>query len=329
MNRFASILLLAVAAMAVAPVLEAREMTRAWVIPAAANKLGVSPTDWHTDLTLYNPHKTDLLVRIDFLPTGRDNSSGVPSVTLRLSGFETRNFWDVLGPDYFQMRGSTGALLVYADESVAPCPQSYSDPACDFAVFSRTYTLDPFRQGGEYGQALPGFPAHLGVDWSVPTAYLPQLSDDRFFRTNLGVASWTNAWVRVRVDLEDAVGAIVDRRDHDIPPYGHVQWSLEHGVTGGTAAVYLVSGPDDSVVYPYASVVNWESGDPVYVEAQLSPVGIDGVAPPASSAQTAQSPRLARGVAIPVPPRALPVSGFSLLAPGRRARFAPVPPADK
>ncbi|NCO69118.1 MAG: hypothetical protein GW878_01155, partial [Acidobacteria bacterium] len=86
MNRFASILLLAVAAMAVAPVLEAREMTRAWVIPAAANKLGVSPTDWHTDLTLYNPHKTDLLVRIDFLPTGRDNSSGVPSVTLRLSG---------------------------------------------------------------------------------------------------------------------------------------------------------------------------------------------------------------------------------------------------
>lgn len=325
MKRFAAILA-AVVALAVATALDAREMTRAYVIPAAANKLGVAPTDWHTDLTLYNPHKTDLFVRVDFLQTGRDNSSGVPSVTLRLFPFETRNLWDVLGPDYFQVRGSIGALLVYADESAAACPKSYSDPACDFAVFSRTYTLDPYRPGGEYGQALPGFPGHLGVDWSVPTAYLPQLSDDQSFRTNLGVASWTNAWVTVRVDLEDGAGNIVDRRDHDIPPYGHVQWNLEHGVTGGTAAVYLLSGPDNAVVYPYASVVNWESGDPVYVEAQLSSVGIDGVAPGAFSAQAA---RPARGAAIPAPPPALPVPGFSLERSGRRSRVAPAPPASR
>ncbi len=287
-----TVLIMALLATLVAGTGAGRELTWVYVIPAAANTPGLGGTDWHTDLTLYNPHTTVLPVVLHFLPSGRDNRSGVPTVELELGPWETLNLWDVLGPHGFDARGKTGALLVYADDQRVSC----SGTACDFAVFSRTYTLNPSGGRGEFGQGIAGFPAALGLDRSV-IAYLPQLTDDSSFRTNLGVASWSAAAVTVRVELQDEAGHILDRRDHVVPPYGHIQWRVEHGVAGGTAAVYIVAGPSDAMVYPYASVVNWTTGDPAYVEAHLTSVGL--------SAQAAHG-------RLPLPrPPALPVPTFS------------------
>ncbi len=301
MSRRLLALLLAV----VAPAgLLARELTSSYVVTAAANKAGVGGTDWHTDLTIYNPHDYALPVVLQFLPTGRSNSSSAPTVTFDVAEWETLNLWDVLGPDGFAARGSTGALLVYADDQKITCTSA----GCDFAVFARTYTLDPRGGVGEFGQAVPGFPASLGLDRSV-IAFMPQLLDDNDFRTNVGVASWTNAMVRVRVDLQDAAGDIIDRRDHWVPPYGHVQWRLEHSVTGGTAAVYIMDGPDGAMVYPYASVINWTTGDAVNVEAHLTAVGVSAT-------------RTASPGAVPARPSAAPAPHFSLQALQRRGAVA-------
>jgi hypothetical protein len=248
---------------------QARELTSVYVITAAANTQGKLGTDWHTDVTLYNPHQYSLPVVMHFLPSGQPNDGPVPTTDFELAPWETLNLWDVLGPHGFDARGHTGALLVYADKQRTRCDGT----DCDFALFSRTYTLDPQGRDGEFGQAFPGFPANLGVDSSV-IAYLPQLLDDAGFRTNLGVVSWTGDWVTVRVDLQDEAGDIVDSRDHVVPPFGHLQWHVEHGIEGGTAAVYVVAGPGDAMVYPYASVVNNVYGDAVTVEAQITPVGL-------------------------------------------------------
>jgi len=298
MSRRLLALLLAVAAPAG---LAARELTSSYVITAAANKAGVGNTDWHTDVTLYNPHEFALPVVLQFLPTGRSNSSSVPTVTFDVQPWETLNLWDVLGPNGFAARGSTGALLVYADDEKITC----TGAGCDFAVFARTYTLDPAGGAGEFGQAVPGFPSSLGLDKSV-IAFMPQILDDSDFRTNLGVASWTDAMVLVRFDLQDAAGNVIDRRDHWVPPFGHVQWRLEAGVTGGTVAAYVMNGPDDAMVFPYASVVNWTTGDAVNVESHLTAVGVS-----AQSART-RGPELDRPAAAPVPQ-------FSLAALRRRA----------
>lgn len=249
----------------------ARELTSAYVVPAAANATGNGGTSWHTDVTLSNPHEYKLPVTVVLLPSNRDNSGAVPMVDVELFPYESLNLWDVLGPDGFDVVETTGALLVYADDRAIDCGASTT--ACDFAVFSRTYTLDPSGRGGEFGQALPGFPANLGLDRTV-LAYLPQLLEDSDFRTNVGAASWTEDWVQVRLELQDAAGQIIDRHDMWIPPYGHAQWRLPRGVVGGTAVMFIVSGPAEAVLYPYASVVNWSTGDPVYVEAQLTPVGL-------------------------------------------------------
>jgi len=287
----ASVVVLALAAGA-----PARELTSAYAVTAAANTPGRLGTDWHTDLTLYNPQQHAVPVVVHFLPSGQNNSGQVPTVTFEVRPWETLNLWDVLGPKGFNARGKTGALLVYADENRITC----TGTACHFAVFSRTYTLDPKGGRGEFGQAFPGVPAHLGLDRSV-IAYLPQLTNNADFRTNLGVASWTPAWVKVRVELQNSAGSVIQSKDHLVPPFGHIQWSLDRAVVGGTAAVFIVDGPADAMVYPYASVINNVYGDPVTVEAHYTSVGL--------SAQSASAARAATGRPLPL---ADPVVGFDV-----------------
>ena len=75
----------------------AREMTSAYVITAVANKRGLAGTDWHSDLTLYNPQSHRLALDIFFLPTGQDNSGGAPELpTITLEPWQTLNLCDVL-----------------------------------------------------------------------------------------------------------------------------------------------------------------------------------------------------------------------------------------
>lgn len=266
--RRAAVLLMTWAALA-----EGRELASVYVVPAAANTPGRNGTDWHTDLTLVNPHEFSLPVVLQFLPTGRDNRAGVPTVTFELYPYETLNLWDVLGPRGFAARGATGALLVAADTDRIACPPNST--RCHFVVFSRTYTIGPLP--GEFGQALPGFPAGWGMDRSV-LAYVPQLSNDADFRTNLGVASLAEDYVEVGYDVQAPDGRILARTSTWIAPYSHAQWALSTGVTGGTVVFYLKSGPQDAMVFPYASVVNQRTGDPVYIEAHMTVVGVSAQA---------------------------------------------------
>ena len=145
------------------------------------------------------------------------------------------------------------------------------------------------------------FPANLGLAYGF-IAYLPQLTDDQEFITSIGVASWTKAWVTARVDLQDTNGNVVSPTNYQllVPPYGHVQERIPIALKGGTAAVYIVSGPDDAMVYPYATVRSAITGDPTTIEAQISTVGL--------SAQAASM----RANALRERPAALPVSRFSL-----------------
>ncbi len=301
-------LVVLVAIVALAAPAFGREMTSAYVITAVANKAGVAGTDWHSDLTLYNPHNHAFPVKLYFLPSGQDNSSGVPMVAFSLQPWETLNLWDVLGPNGFDARGQIGAMLVEADADQITCPDTAGDTTCDFAAFARNYTPDPTRSAGEYGQDFPGFPANLGVDSTV-IAYMPQISDDGDFRTNVGVVSLAGTFVTVRFDIQDRNGNVLGQHyDHVIAPFGHAQWRLEQGVTGGTVAAYVVGGPTDALVFPYATVVNWATGDATTVEAQVSTVGLT-----AQAASVRAAGLRARIVGRPVP-------SFSLEALQRRAR---------
>ncbi|HPC82728.1 MAG TPA: hypothetical protein P5234_05010 [Thermoanaerobaculaceae bacterium] len=278
-RKFATLVMAVLAAGAV----QARELTWSYVIPAAANKAGLNGTDWHTDLTIYNPQNHTLPIVMQFMPAGRDNSGRLPTIEFDVYAWETLNLWDVLGPKGFNQRGQTGAIWVRVDELKRSC--SGTAVECHFALTSRTYTLNPSGGAGEYGQATPGFPTNLPMVDGYMT-YLPQLMDDKDFRTNAGLVSLTDGFVTVRFDLQKPNGDIIHTRDVLVPPYGQTQWRLDRSVTGGTLAAYIVGGPSTAAVVPYASVVNNVTGDAVYVEAHMTTVGYPTPAAQVASAAT-------------------------------------------
>jgi hypothetical protein len=251
---------------AVAPVPIEAQLAADWMVPAAAHNRGSKDTFWKTDLSLHNPHEFDLPVVIQVLPSDTVNFE-VPTLTFTIYPWETINLWDVLGPEVFDVEG-TAAVIAYADQTLQ------CDPIedCHFLVTSRTYT--PEQGGdGEYGLAVPGAAISNATDWSTYGYAAGVLNDGDFFRCNAGVASWTPDWTRVRLDIQDSDGQIVTSEVFDVPPYGHVQRRLLTSGYGGSLVYYLESGPGDALVFPYATVINQQSGDSSYLFASSSVVG--------------------------------------------------------
>lgn len=237
-----------------------------WMVPAAAHNRGSKDTFWKTDLSLHNPHEYDLPVVVQVLPSDTVNFE-VPTLTFTIYPWETINLWDVLGPDVFDVEGAA-AVIAYADPSLR------CDPIedCHFLVTSRTYT--PERGGvGEYGLTVPGAAVSSATDWSTFGYAAGVLNDGDFFRCNAGVASWTPDWTRVRLDIQDSDGQIVTSEVFDLPPYGHLQRRLLTSGYGGSLVFYLESGPGDALIFPYATVINQQTGDSSYLFASSSVVG--------------------------------------------------------
>lgn len=269
-NRFRRLASAAVFALALTVMLTPNaadaQLSSAWMVPASAHTAGIGGTFWRTDLSIHNPQPASLSVVVQVLETGIDNSS-VPTLDLEIAAWETVNLWDVLGPDLFNLDASA-AILVYV-----PAGISCSNGSCDFLVTSRSYTQDP-QGNGEFGQAVSGATILEGTDWLTLGYAAGILNDGEAFRCNIGVASWTPDWVQVQVDVQDASGTIIDTEVFDLPPFGHLQRRLREPVVGGSLVFYLTDGPNDSWVYPYASVVDQDTGDPAYFFARYSGVGV-------------------------------------------------------
>jgi len=245
----------------------AAQLSLQWIVPAAANTAGLNGTYWRTDLSVHNPHSFELPVVLQFLPSNTDNRQA-DTLYLTIEPWATFNLWDVLGADYFAVDG-TGSILVFADWEL-PC-----DPAedCDFLVTSRTYTLDPGGASGEYGQTIPGSSTWAGIDWSTLGYAAGILNDGLNFRTNIGIASWSTDSTSVVVDVQDSDGTILESLTMEVPPFGHIQRRLPTVLEGGSLVFWLEDGPDDALVFGYASVVDATTGDASFQLAQPSTVG--------------------------------------------------------
>jgi hypothetical protein len=204
---------------------------------------------------------------VQFLPSETDNSVA-DTLALTLEPWSTFNLWDVLGPEYFSIRG-TGAILIIADLSLSCEPVT----DCEFLVTSRTYTINPAGGGGEFGQTIPGSSTWQGIDWNSLGYAAGILNDGQYFRSNIGIASWSADWTSVAVDVQDADGAIAESLTLEIPPYGHVQERLPTWVEGGSLVFWLEDGGEDPLVFGYVSVVDQTTGDASFQIAQPSTVG--------------------------------------------------------
>ncbi len=267
MKKRTTMIILAAAIVSFAAAPAGAQLSLQWIVSASANTAGHNGTVWHTDLSLHNPQAFDLPVVLQYLPSNTDNRTA-DTLTLTLYPYETFNLWDVLGPDYFAVDG-TGALLVFADWDLQ------CDPIedCDFLVTSRTYTLDPMGGLGEYGQTIPGSAPWQGIDWDTLGYAAGILNDGSRYRTNMGIASWSGDWTTVAVDLQDSEGNIVSSLSIDVPPFGHVQQRLTTEIEGASLVFWIEDGPEDALVFGYASIVDELTGDSSFQIAQPSLVG--------------------------------------------------------
>ncbi len=224
-------------------------------IPAAARATGSVNTYWVTDVAMANMTQSPATLNIAYLVKNQANPAPV-NESLVLQPGEQRLLADVFS-SLFGLTSANGGLRVIT-----------SHP--DVKVTSRTYNAAGAE--GTYGQFIPALDASAAVIPGVP-AGLPQLQENDGFRTNIGLVNITPLDVTAEVDLYRGSGNLLGPVTVDLEPYEMVQLDRVFDQVGagsvdnGYAVVrVLTSG---GKVLAYASVADNDSGDPIYVPAQL------------------------------------------------------------
>lgn len=217
-----------------------REDTQALVIAPAISAEGAAGTYWRTDLWITSAgNETPIRgsVFFGFAEEGQAPRTG-PTMEAR-NPFTASVFPDVVAA--FFLPGRRGAMFSATDRTLM-----YS---------SRIWTEGPH---GTYGQFVP----FLRPSSNRYQDLLFVESGERE-RTNVGVVAG-DAGAGVSITIFDASGSALQSRRYTLPQYGFAQFQLLEPVTHGWARIEVLSGS----IYPYASVVNNRSGDPMFVPAQ-------------------------------------------------------------
>lgn len=269
-----------------------------YVVRTAAHTAGKLGTFWLTDLEVHNRGPAAATVTMYFLEKLKDNS-GATARSFPVSPSRSTRFVDVLGVQ-FGVSASSGAILVGSDQPLL--------------VTSRTYNS---ATTGTYGQYVEGTPTSRGVVQNE-TVRLVQLTQNATYRTNIGFASASASVTQGVVELYLANGTKLGERPFSLQPWGAFQ---EDGIftkvtTGAVDDGYAVirAATADARVFPYASVVDGRTGDPVCAV----PVGRPDPAWPGMGGRWSQT-GLAGGAAPPQPGAQVPalaVTGDRLLASG-------------
>jgi CubicO group peptidase (beta-lactamase class C family) len=210
-----------------------------WV-PAVVHTTGVGNAVWRSDVALLNRSARANTVRVRYY-----HGYEALERELDLAPGESRVISDVVG--WFERNGY-GPLRVFSSEGLT--------------VTSRTYNQSA---DGTFGQSLDGVTATGGLE-SGESVVLMQLREDDIARTNIGIHNQWWRFARVRVELYDDNGALINADTWIIPPLHTKQFSRPYRTFGGPveiesgyAVITVQTGQD---IYVYGSVIDNETGDP-------------------------------------------------------------------
>lgn len=223
-----------------------------YIIPASALAYGAFGSRWVTDLKITNPLNKDISFRMYFLPTQTDNSNAI-SGDFVLGSFNTLSIPNILNT-LFGMTEGIGAILISPFEELS-----------ELLIISRTYNL---TENGTYGQFIKGYPltGFLGKD---EKSYLLGLQKDVRMRTNVGFNSLYEG-AKLKLSLYNGNGEFLASKEINLKVNSHYQINdifNELNVQGHSNS-YAVIEVSSGKVFSYASVVNNQSSDPVFVPMQ-------------------------------------------------------------
>ena len=228
-----------------------------YVVAAAAHAPGLAGTQWVTDLVLHNPGTADARAHLWFMKAGQDNT-GADGVAVEVAAGTSVAVDDVVA-SRFGEDDASGALLVGCDRPLRVTSRTYNDAA-----------------SGTFGQFIPGLDLAEAVTGD-DGARLVELTRSDDFRTNLGVANPTESPVQVEVSLRRADGSEITTRSLSVPPFGYLQRTDILGTDVADAFAVVDSKTPGARYFPYASVVDNRTGDPIMVQP-IDPDGLQVIA---------------------------------------------------
>ena len=243
-----------------------------WFVAGLAYTPGaVSGTVWQSDMTILNPHPTlSGTYSLAFLDAKNPVApSALDWKTVTLPAQQSASAQNILGTFFGKPLGNYGAIIVRGD--VAPVAP---------AITSRTYNIGN-PGSGTFGLSVPVAQASSGVSQQSSAAQqlLIGLRDDASAYTNIGLVNLISTdWSHAHLTFFDASGANLGVLNVDVPPYGVTQLSKPLTSGGGLnkppQALYRVQVTVDpgGAVYPYATVINQASTDPIVVTPTEQPV---------------------------------------------------------
>ncbi|MCD4748313.1 MAG: hypothetical protein K8R59_02975 [Thermoanaerobaculales bacterium] len=236
----------------------ANGLTSALYFPAAASASGLEGTFWSTDAWIHNQSTVGLDVVGAFLAQRRDNGSAVNS-PLPLGMIPAGGFLEV--EDIVAALGGAGKVGgVY----LAATPQEATGSADLISASSHTWTANP-SGAGTFGQGIAAVIAGTKDELRAPGLF-----QNTGYRTNVGVLNTANATIIMNVSILDSSGVQSAVASWTVLPYEQHQASLSSlgvpALEGGTCVFTVTSGPASFL--GFASVVDNDSGDAVYIEAR-------------------------------------------------------------
>jgi hypothetical protein len=229
----------------------------------------VPGTIWQSDVTIFNPdttHKATYSVAFLDARNPVDDYSNLTWTRVDVPPLGSAASGNVLSSFFGQTLGAYGALMMRGD--VAPLPP---------VITARTFNNgDPTK--GTFGLSVPPTSVTGGVSSQASPAasVLIGLKQNADAYTNLGLVNLNNDWPKIQLDFLDGLTvAPLASKVVDMKPYQSLQLNralLDAGYTG-TSDLYTVKVTilQGTAVYPYATVIDVNSTDPIGVTPTEAP----------------------------------------------------------
>ena len=214
-------------------------------IPAVASNPGAEQTMWRSDVSLVNLSDVVTDITVTFHQNGLQQSTSVsiPEHSALQLDDVVRESFDATGSGWLEIDPSGAGVVAN----------------------SRTFND---AESGSFGQFVPAVPFD-GAVLSGETAVLGGLSSDGS-RTNVGFTSLSDNEVTITMVIYENSGVIIGALDVAVPAMTFVQVTRllerELGFTGPAWATVHCDDPGAAFL-AHASVVDNQSGDPIYIPA--------------------------------------------------------------
>jgi PKD repeat protein len=211
----------------------------ALTLPAVGRAPGQNGTFWRSDVTLFNPNDAAMTVTLRYNGTSK---------SLSLGARDTEVLDDILS-SFGQTAGGAALFMTWSADT-GP------------VVTSRTYTS--VETGGTYGQSIDPI---LGLG---ATSAIPGLRNDASFRSNLGFVNGGSETETFTAIVLSPFGTELARNTVTLNAKEQRQYSVGSLFPNVNASNFtlLVQGDSGAKLFAYGSMVDNESGDPVFFAGQ-------------------------------------------------------------